>query len=109
MAVNEGAPDLAPRPAWLKDRKITQARSVYLEGRRVRCGKRPCRCRRGELHGPFYYLRFVGRPGPKGKRVRVYVRQSVLAEVRAWLAQRAEDRWACRMISRLCRYRGLAS
>jgi hypothetical protein len=27
----------------------------YVEARMVRCGKKGCKCSRGELHGPYFY------------------------------------------------------
>ena len=49
-----------------------------------RCGKRSCRCARGERHGPYWsrYWREAGR------RRRAYVRPSDLARVRAGI-----DEW----------------
>ena len=45
----------------------------------VRCGKRECRCQRGEPHGPYYY-----RVWREGERVqKVYVKASELESVRA--------------------------
>ena len=47
-----------------------------------RCGKPSCRCRRGELHGPYYYRRW--REG--GRQRRRYVRAQDADAVRAGLA-----------------------
>jgi len=45
----------------------------------IRCGKRECRCVRGELHGPYYY--HVWRDGAKVRKV--YVRSENVDYVRA--------------------------
>lgn len=49
----------------------------------VRCGKPECRCARGELHGPYYYI-FWRERGRLRKR---YVRMTDVGEVRAALAE----------------------
>lgn len=49
----------------------------------VTCGKRTCKCARGERHGPLYYLT-VSRP--RGRTQGLYVPPDRLPEVRAWLA-----------------------
>jgi hypothetical protein len=54
----------------------------------VRCGRRNCRCARGELHGPFFY-RFW-REG--GKLKKQYVRAVDLQEVRARCEARRQVR-----------------
>ncbi len=53
----------------------------------VRCGKDPCKCARGELHGPYFY-HFVRRDGVLVKR---YVRAAVANQMRA-----ACDDWRTR-------------
>jgi len=45
----------------------------------IRCGKPECRCRRGELHGPYYY--HVWRDGAKVRKV--YVKSVDLEYMRA--------------------------
>jgi hypothetical protein len=93
---------LDTRLAWLKERKVNKVLEVHLERRRIRCGGRRCGCRRGELHGPYTYLRYVPSPGPKRKRIRVYIPKAAVRKVSAWLerfrALRADDRLACRAI-----------
>lgn len=106
MISPEKVSDLDTRLAWLKDHKVHRVHSVHLERRRVRCGREDCRrCVRGELHGPYYYLRFVPRPGPKRKRIRIYVRLGAVEKVRTWLvgfrAVRSDDRLVCRAIRAL--------
>ena len=67
---------------------------------RVRCGKANCRCRQGELHGPYWFLRW--REG--GRQRRRYVKVDELAAVRAVIERRhAEER-----ADRLARVRALA-
>lgn len=50
----------------------------------VRCGRAGCRCKQGELHGPYSY-RFVREGGRLRKR---YIRkedlQEIIAQVGAW-------------------------
>jgi hypothetical protein len=54
----------------------------------VRCGNPRCRCRRGELHGPYHY-----RLWREGGRVRkAYVKPSELESVRAACAAYQENR-----------------
>lgn len=48
-----------------------------------RCGKKTCRCARGELHGPYFY-RFKWHDG---RVVKIYVRLSDVGEVRAACAR----------------------
>ena len=49
----------------------------HVEARLVRCGKKGCKCSRGEPHGPyFYHLTWDG-----GRRSKTYVRLSDLAGV----------------------------
>ena len=48
-----------------------------------RCGKSACRCARGELHGPYWYLRW--REG--GHQRKRYVKPADLGHVEAALAQ----------------------
>lgn len=51
----------------------------HVESRMVRCGKKGCKCTRGELHGPYFYHRTWG-----GERhQRRYVRLAHVAEARA--------------------------
>jgi transposase len=64
----KGLPDLE---GWLRGSLVEQGR---------RCGKAGCRCTRGELHGPYWYLT-VGR-GPALSRL-VYVPSSLTEQVRS--------------------------
>jgi hypothetical protein len=50
----------------------------------VRCGKANCKCSRGQLHGPYFYL-FVSMSDGLWKS---YVRRSDLPAVRAVIAER---------------------
>lgn len=50
----------------------------HVESRMVRCGKKGCKCSRGELHGPYFYHRTWG-GGSHGKR---YVRLTDVAQTR---------------------------
>ena len=53
------------------------------------CGKKGCRCHRGELHGPAYYLSVTYAPG---KTRQVYVPKHLKTTVEQWLQnyQRAQ-------------------
>lgn len=53
-----------------------------------RCGKPNCRCARGELHGPYWSLRWRDGAGHRRK----HVRAGELDEVRAILAGRRRER-----------------
>lgn len=45
----------------------------------IRCGKKECKCRRGELHGPYYY--HVWREGDRVRKV--YVKHQDVDYVKA--------------------------
>ena len=50
---------------------------------RKRCGKPSCRCARGELHGPYFYLyRRLG-----GRLTKTYLRPSEVESARAACAE----------------------
>ena len=59
----------------------------------TRCGKPRCRCREGQLHGPYHALYW--RDGAAQRRR--YVRAADVAEVRAILAKRREHRHLMRL------------
>lgn len=67
---------------------LPKTASVTLHEQWVRCGKPGCRCRAGELHGPYYYL-FWRDEGRQRKR---YVRQSDVAALRDELEGLARER-----------------
>jgi len=46
---------------------------------RVRCGRKNCKCGKGERHGPYHYRYYW----QDGKRRKSYIRRSDLAAVRA--------------------------
>jgi len=57
----------------------------------IRCGKPGCHCRRGQLHGPYFYRIWRDAPqagGKKGKVNKVYVKAADVAGVRALRARR---------------------
>jgi hypothetical protein len=60
------------------------------------CGKVRCRCQRGELHGPYWTLRW--REGSIHRRR--YVRPADLPAARAILTARHQQRRALRRLSR---------
>lgn len=47
----------------------------YVESQMVRCGKSGCRCKRGQLHGPYFYLYSWS----YGRSTKEYVRLSDVA------------------------------
>ena len=47
--------------------------------RMVRCGKRGCKCARGELHGPYFYHRTFA----DGRHSKTYIKLADAAQVRA--------------------------
>src|SRR5260370_1137405 len=60
-----------------------------------RCGKPRCRCARGTLHGPYWYLRWRER----GRQCRQYVPCEQVNAMRAAIAQRRRLRppvWSLR-------------
>lgn len=66
-------------------------KTAALVSYRTRCGKANCRCTRGNLHGPYWFLRW--RDGDTQRRR--YVRAEDLDAVRAVIeARRALDREA---------------
>ena len=54
---------------------------------RVRCGKPTCRCATGEVHGPYWFLRWR----EDGVQRRRYVRQADVAAVGAAIDRRRRD------------------
>ncbi|MGZ6693581.1 MAG: DUF6788 family protein [Solirubrobacteraceae bacterium] len=71
----------------LSDPERTLRGVLLAEGRR--CSSEGCRCRRGELHGPYSYLAVY----VDGRTRTVYVPQAVapVAEAHVGLTQRNED------------------
>jgi hypothetical protein len=65
-----------------------------LETRRVKCGRSNCKCAKGELHGPYTYVRTYS----GGERWRKYIKksekQAILADMSAYKQQRIEQRQA---------------
>lgn len=55
--------------------------------RYIRCGKKDCKCRRGQLHGPYHYLQFrMFRPGRGWVKTVRYVPKQDVKRVRRELA-----------------------
>jgi len=67
-------------------------RAGWLSAQRVRCGRPGCKCSRGELHGPYFYL--FWREGRKLKKR--YVRRADVAAVRERCERAAASRQAAR-------------
>ena len=61
-----------------------------LEARFVKCGRKNCKCAKGELHGPYFYHRYRS----NGRRRKRYVKESELEALQAGIeeyrSQRAE-------------------
>ena len=77
--------------------------SIHVEYKR--CGRWNCRCVRGDLHGPYYYLH-TRLEGPQSKR---YVRAGAIRRTRAGIAEwkrRHPPAWTTRQLladlRRLC-------
>ena len=60
----------------LLDKDIGMIRGSLIE-RYVACGKKGCKCKEGESHGPFYYLTYT----EAGKRKNLYVPKGKVEEV----------------------------
>lgn len=86
-------PDLLARLPWLADGDVPGSSVCYLERRRVRCGKRGCRCLSGGGHGPYAYLRIrdAGRA-----RFRIYLRRDLVGKIRELVEEYRLDRAAMR-------------
>ncbi len=50
----------------------------HIQRRRVRCGKKNCKCTRGEMHTAFYHVWHDG-----GRRFQKYIRRRDVAGMRA--------------------------
>jgi hypothetical protein len=78
--------------------KILSANGT-LEVRRVKCGRSNCKCARGELHGPYTYVRtYRG-----GKRHRVYVRSNDVPALKEARSEHKESRASSRDLMQLLR------
>jgi len=79
--------------------KIEEAVFLYngtLQTQFNRCGKRPCRCYSGDLHGPYFYIFYR----EFGLLKKVYVRRADVAEVRAACETQGQLRQANRELHR---------
>ena len=61
----------------LQEKDMGMIRGNLIE-KHLPCGKEGCKCKEGELHGPFYYLIYP----EEGKQKTLYVRKDRLKEVR---------------------------
>ncbi len=105
-AMSQELDNLRRRLAWLGGGNVNAGRwALHMESRRIRCGSPGCRCRRGELHGPYVYAR-TGRAQAQPRR-RIYVPQRHVRTVRRWLRDfrraRADMRRAMRLVDAICR------
>ena len=96
----------APAPS-LPERVELLPKAPSLHAQWVRCGTAGCRCRRGELHGPYHYL-FWREGGRLRKR---YVRTADVPAVAAACAARRdrERRWRCLVRADRATWRALAA
>ena len=96
-------PDLLARLPWLADGDVPGSPVCHVERRRIRCGKKGCRClKEGVGHGPYAYLRVrhAGRA-----RFRIYLRKGMVGKIRElveeYRLERATMRLALSMVYRL--------
>lgn len=66
----------------------------YIEIRYVRCGRANCKCSKGELHGPYYLLRWREGEQKITKYVKKSEKQTVFAAVSAYQQRRTEQHQA---------------
>lgn len=65
----------------------------YLIAEHVRCGKRGCRCHRGQMHGPYWYLHFRCLENGAWRARKRYIPAAQVAAVRHSLRRaKAQDR-----------------
>jgi hypothetical protein len=76
--------DLLRRRAAAVERLANASESLRgsLITRFLPCGKPGCRCKKGQLHGPAYYLSVTY---PKGRTRQVYVAKDAKPVVEKWL------------------------
>ena len=72
----------------------------YLVAEYVRCGKPGCKCRRGEKHGPYWYLRFRRLESGVWRQRKRYIPADQVAAVRAWVNQHKARERAVRSLPR---------
>jgi hypothetical protein len=82
--MGRGHADLLRRRAAAVERlaKASESLRGSLIERFLPCGKPGCRCKKGQLHGPAYYLSVTY---PKGRTRQVYVAKDSKAIVERWL------------------------
>jgi hypothetical protein len=70
-----------------------------LEVRYVKCGRPNCKCAKGEMHGPYTYVRtYRG-----GKRRRVYVKSNNVSKLKETRSEHKESRASSRDLLQLIR------
>lgn len=67
------------RPEKNSARLPSKIVSGNVERRTIKCGKASCRCKSGEQHGPYTYVRIYR----GGRRWRVYIKGSDVAKLEA--------------------------
>ena len=78
----------------------------YLVAEYVRCGKLSCKCRRGERHGPYWYLRFRRFESGAWRQRKRYVPTGRVMVIRAWLGRnKARDRASMTLVRQSRRLR----
>lgn len=84
-------------PAFAQDFAKMLYKTPALVRHGVRCGKPACRCRRGDLHGPYVFLYWRDTQGRQRRR---YVKQADVPAVEEIVtSRRAADREARRQIA----------
>jgi hypothetical protein len=85
----------------LEDADAPEPARVYLERRRIRCGKR-CRCAAGRLHGPFSYVR-LAEVGARRRRIYIpkAIARSIAAVFTGYRRRRADMRLAMMQVRQL--------
>lgn len=62
-----------------KSYKLGELSPGSIQTRWVTCGSPDCRCKRGEKHGPYYYLSYKDRK--TGKMKHLYIKQDQLDDL----------------------------
>lgn len=78
--------------------KASQVIRASLIERYKVCGKPTCRCTKGKLHGPYYYLSITY---PKGKKEMVYVSASQRRQAEEFIANYQRYKKGLEEISRM--------
>ncbi len=83
----------APEPAGTTEVVKMLYKTPLLVRHGVRCGKAGCRCRRGDLHGPYAFLYWRDERGQQRRR---YIRRVDVGAVERIVTQRRDNDRAAR-------------